>query len=344
MHGLIEMRRWDELARRHPRCEALAPFRPTILERDATTFRQASERFLAYQRNANTRATVHFYEKNLKTHVLPFTAFADKPLKLIGASDVTDLFGPIRQRGHQAQASIVRHIISAIFNWARGERGADGEYLVTDNPVMRTKPVKVDQEKDTIDPFTAEEVRRIVAAARPGWERRVVTVALGAGLRPNENFGLKRANIDFNGRVIRVRQTFSPWGQGGVKNKRSRRDVHMTEPVYRALKEQLLETELHSPWLWPVSRSRPQPHAPHKFSSKLWSQILKRAGVKHRNFYQCRHTFATLLLQGGEDWRYVADQMGHADLTMLQKHYWKWRQGSVAKRAADPIAEAFSSI
>lgn len=68
--------------------------------------------------------------------------------------------------------------------------------------------------------------------------------------------------------------------------------------------------------------------------------ILKRAGVTHREFYQCRHTFATLLLRGGADWQYVADQMGHADLTMLQKHYWKWRPGSTPKPLQDIIREA----
>jgi integrase len=267
--------------------------------------------------------------------------FAEKPLKLITASDVTELLVPLRQRGRQVQAGIVRLIVSAVFNWARGERGADGEYLVTDNPVTRIKRVKVDRPEDSIDPFTSEEVRRIIAAARHGWERRIVTVALGAGLRPNENLGLKRANIDLNERVIRVRQTYSQYGESGLKTQRSRRDVKMTDPVYRALREQLLDTELHSPWLWPISRSNPKPHQPHQFSMRMWPRILKRAGVKHRNFYQCRHTFATLLLQGDADWRYVADQMGHADLTMLQKHYWKWRPGSLAAPAVDPIAGAF---
>jgi integrase len=344
IHALIEMRRWDELARRYPKCKALAPFRPAILERDATTFRQASERFMAYQKNVNARATVDFYYRNLKAYIWSAPEFADKPLKLISASDVSNLFGPLRERGHHAQAAHLRRIVSAVFNWARGERGTDGEYLITDNPVTRTKPVKVEHAEDHIEPFSPEEVRRIITAARPGWERRVVTVALGAGLRPNENFGLKRANVDLSARVIRIRQTYSRHGQGAVKTTRSRRDVNMTEPVYRALREQLLETELHSPWLWPISRSRPRPHTPTKFGGVRWPAILKRAGVKRRNLYQCRHTFATLLLQGGADWRYVADQMGHVDLTMLQKHYWKWRPGSIAAPKTDPIAEAFSSI
>jgi integrase len=340
--GLIEMRRWDELARRYPRCKALAPFRPVILERDATTFRQASERFLAYQRNTNTPGTVDYYQRNLKTHVWSVAEFSNKPLKIIGATDVSNLFAPVRQRGHHAQAAVIRRVVSSIFNWARGERGTDGEYLITDNPVIRMKPVKIERDEDAIEPFTADEARRIIAAAQPGWERRVVTVAIGAGLRPNENLGLKRTNIDLGARVIRIRQTYSRYGQGGVKNKRSRRDVNMTEPVYRALREQLLDTELHSPWLWARSRSIPRPHHPSSFSDKRWPAILKRAGVKHRNFYQCRHTFATLLLKGGSDVQYIADQMGHTDLTMLQKHYWKWRPGSIVKPSADPIAEALS--
>ena len=65
-----------------------------------------------------------------------------------------------------------------------------------------------------------------------------------------------------------------------------------------------------------------------------------KAGRSNIEFYQCRHTFATLLLQGGAEWRYIADQMGHSDLTMLQRHYWKWRPGSIAKPSTDPIAEA----
>src|SRR5271155_2715578 len=57
--------------------------------------------------------------------------------------------------------------------------------------------------------------------------------------------------------------------------------------------------ELHSPWLWPISRTNPRPRNPATFTKHQWPALLKRAGVKHRNLYQCRHTFATLLLQGG---------------------------------------------
>lgn len=69
--------------------------------------------------------------------------------------------------------------------------------MVTDNQVTRTEPVKIERPEEVIEPFTADEARRIIAAAWPGSERRVVTVALGGGLRP-KTFGLKRGKIDLN--------------------------------------------------------------------------------------------------------------------------------------------------
>ena len=284
-----------------------------------------------------------YYSVILKTHIWPLAEFSDKPPKLIGASDIAAVFGPVHKRGTQAQAANVRRVISAVFNWARGERWTDGEYLVTDHPVTRTGPVEIERHGGDIDSCTPEEVRTIVAAAREGWERRLVIVAFGAGLDPGENFGLKRANLNFAERKLQVRQRFTRYGAGALKNqKRRRRDVDMSEPVFRVLREQVAATELRSPWLWPISSIRPQPHNPQQFSSKNWPAILKRAAVKHRSLYQCRHTFATLLLRGGADWQYIADQMGHADLTMLQKHYWKWRPGSIPKPATDIIGDILS--
>ena len=65
-----------------------------------------------------------------------------------------------------------------------------------------------------------EEITRIVSACGPGWERRVVIGAFETGLRPNENFGLKRRDMDFDSGLVNVRQTFSRYGVAATKNKR----------------------------------------------------------------------------------------------------------------------------
>jgi integrase len=337
---LIEMRRWTELADRFPTCKPLAAFATASSAADVTTFEQASVRFLTHQSNVNKLATVVFYRTLLKTHVWPVRTFAEKPIKMIGASDVAAVYGAVNAKGHQAQAANVRRVISAVFNWAHGERGSDGEYLIKDNPVNRTRPVSKDNDDDR-NPFNPDEVRRVLNAAKAGWERRLVTVAIGAGLDPGENFGLKRRDLNFDDRKIQIRQRFTRYGEGALKNRRRRREVDMSEMVFKALKEQSAAA-MYSLWLWPSNRIQTTPHDPQNFSRRNWPAILKRAGVEHREFYQCRHTFASLLLLGGADWRYVADQMGHADLTMLQKHYWKWRPGSTARPQTDIILEALT--
>ena len=114
----------------------------------------------------------------------------------------------------------------------------------------------------------------------------------------------------------------------------------MTEPVYRALKEQLLETENPQPVGYDRSVGPIRGHAIQRHFRGTSGSRFSSGPVSNIEFYQCRHTFATLLLQGGAEWRYIADQMGHSDLTMLQRHYWKWRPGSIAKPSTDPIAEA----
>ena len=57
---------------------------------------------------------------------------------------------------------------------------------------------------------------------------------------------------------------------------------------------------------------------------RVWRPALKREGVRHRTLYQARHTFATLMPQAGENIGWVvANQLGHTDIQMVVKHYYR---------------------
>lgn len=51
-------------------------------------------------------------------------------------------------------------------------------------------------------------------------------------------------------------------------------------------------------------------------------------GIRLRKAYNTRHTFATINLMAGVNSAYIATQLGHADTTMLFKHYVKWIRGA----------------
>jgi integrase len=341
---LIAGGRWADLAARFPDAKELDCFRVT--PKSTPTFKAVAEKFLAQQVTLNAKGTSEYYRVLLEGHLYSFP-IAEMPIRLVAASDIASLLGEIKNKGHVARANKVRIALSAVFNFAMAERGADAEYLVVDNPVRRTKPLKRTQDDEGtdepggVDPFTREEVARVIHAGRDGWERRLVTVALGTGMRPGETFGLKRADIDLSARTIRVRRSLSRFGVGAVKTLKSRRTVDMAPAVYEAIKEQLDQVQLRSDWVWPdLYHHKVRPHSPHNFSRRNWPAILKRAELTHREFYQCRHIFATLMLKAGADWQYIGDQMGHADLSMLQKFYWKWKPGKPIGPAPDVIGRA----
>jgi integrase len=78
------------------------------------------------------------------------------------------------------------------------------------------------------------------------------------------------------------------------------------------------------------------------FRARNWGRILKAAGVRPRPIYQCRHTFATILLDLGEAPRYVADQLGHTSLAMVIRHYARWTR-KPGRLIARGIAQAVDS-
>jgi integrase len=56
----------------------------------------------------------------------------------------------------------------------------------------------------------------------------------------------------------------------------------------------------------------------------LWQPLCQRAGVRYRNPYQVRHSYASGLLTNGTNPWYVAQQLGHIDVQMVFRIYGKF--------------------
>ena len=57
-------------------------------------------------------------------------------------------------------------------------------------------------------------------------------------------------------------------------------------------------------------------------AKRQWKSLLKRCLMGYRNFYQTRHTFASIFLSEGEELVWVSKVMlGHANIATTLKYY-----------------------
>src|SRR2546428_5636299 len=57
------------------------------------------------------------------------------------------------------------------------------------------------------------------------------------------------------------------------------------------------------------------------FLAKVWKPLLSRAKLPYRPYHSTRHTFATWLLEGGADIRWVQRQLGQASVSQTADTY-----------------------
>jgi integrase len=55
--------------------------------------------------------------------------------------------------------------------------------------------------------------------------------------------------------------------------------------------------------------------------NRVWNEEIKNAGLRHRNPYQTRHTFASLMLEQGAAPAWVSRMLGHTTMKMLYERY-----------------------
>ncbi len=180
-------------------------------------------------------------------------------------------------------------------------------------PYRGIKPLRVG--KTLVDPFTMEEVGKIIAGV-PEAHRPLYVVAFFTGMRTSELLGLQWDNIDFERSQILVRTTWVCGELDTPKTNGSERTIEMSTPVAAALRQQRQLTEDKGS-AFAFCAENGEPLSRHNLANRVWRPTLKALGLRHRRPYQTRHTAATLWLAAGEAPEWIAKQMGHTSTKML---------------------------
>ena len=186
-------------------------------------------------------------------------------------------------------------------------------------PFVDIEPLKVRHSE--VDPFTLDEVQQIIRTVRPDF-RSYYIVRFFTGMRTGEVDGLKWKYVDFERRLILVRETIVDGRVEEPKTRSSIRDIQMCSLVYDALMAQREVTSGISEYVFCNRNGKPLDHR--NVTKRVWYPLLRHLGLKERRPYQTRHTAATLWLAAGENPEWISRQLGHANSQMLFRVYTRY--------------------
>ena len=193
--------------------------------------------------------------------------------------------------------------------------------LTNDRLLIDVRPFKNEENEDEVNPFTEGEVENLLRASE-GWERSLLTVCFFTGMRRGEVLGLRWSGVFFDKDRILVRRSLTRHGESSPKSKTSFRYIQMLPRVREELLKQRDRVKLRSEFVFP-NRAWKTLNV-NWVTKALWPRLVERAAVSYRPLMQTRHTYATLMLQKGAPIDWLQKQMGHRNLTMLIRHYWRW--------------------
>jgi integrase len=314
---------------------------PVEAEADPTpAFRTFAEDWLTNHAVEWRRSHVRVLRSTIDGHLVPH--FGDKPVGQIGKADILAFRNKLAEVPGRAAKGLSAKRINGILAPLRQMLAEAAELHGFTSPAVNIKPLRV--RKTDVQPFTLAEVQTLVNRVRADYRSYFIT-RFFTGMRTGEVHGLKWKYVDFERRLILVRETFVLGEDEYTKTDSSQRDIQMSQVVFEALRVQHAATAKLSDYVFCNRAGEPLDNK--NFSDRVWYPLLRHLGLAARRPYQMRHTAATLWLASGEAPEWIARQLGHANTEMLFKVYSRYvpnltrRDGSAIDRL---LASRFAGI
>ena len=210
------------------------------------------------------------------------------------------------------------------------------ELAVKDNVVRKNLAEEVPSSKwqrDPPDPFTPEERDSILAylqTKHPGQAANMVRFWMWSGLRTGELLGLRWTNVDLASGTVLVKEARVNRKRKGIKTGVTR-TVRLNSESKAALLAQKAHTFLGGAEVFQDPRHGEVWDTEANFRKVFWTPALKALGIRYRRPYQCRHTYATVMLHAKMNPAMCAKQLGH-DVKVFLDIYAKWIEGEADDR------------
>lgn len=259
----------------------------------------------------------------LENYIKP--AFGDKELDEIRTSDLAVWQSGLAATLSASRVKQIRSVLNQIFEMAYN----DG--IIGKNPLLAVKAPRLPVPE--IEFYTPEEIK-IILANCDGWFHNMVKTLFFSGMRTGEMMALEWKDVNFETKKIYIRQSMSHGVLSNTKTHETRQ-MDMLPPVEAALRDQYKLTGLRGGCVFVAPKTGKGFRESSTLSDSYWKPLIKRSGLHYIDFYNTRHSFATMMFSHGEDIGWVSKIMlGHKNIETTMKYYAKFINIKQIKRAS----------
>ncbi|WP_345974780.1 site-specific integrase [Sulfurimonas sp. HSL3-7] len=285
---------------------------PTLNEYMRTSFEMNKSR-----RRATTQNDYQIsYDKHIEPHL------GHMKLDKIKASDLELWQNKVLESVSPRRLKNIRAVLSGILNDAYRDE------LISKNPLTLVKTIKA--EKVEIHPFSLSEISEILENSE-GQDRNFFALAFFTGMRSGEMIGLKWCDIDFKKMEIHIQRSRKMGVNTPPKTESSNRVIDILDSLYVYLQSQYKLTGDKNSYVFLNEGDEPI-YDIKRIRDRAWKKTLKVCELEYRPIYHTRHTFATVMLENGEDILWVSNMLGHTDSTMTLSRYARYVKRKERKR------------
>lgn len=303
------------------------------------------DKYSSHSRVNNRQMTHRNNEYRINNYIRP--KFGHRCITTIKVSEIKEWINT--ELSHLANKTISEVLtpLRSAFKYALDDE------LIRKNPLdLINNPKR--ENKDSADPFSREEIKKISSfETNYNNEKVALLFAIWTGLRPSELLALSICDIDLDNKKLYVRRSVVRGIFASTKTSSSYRCIDLIDEAYEIIR-QLVQTQkefksskvailqpnnrlsdVHElQFIFTSSKSNKIWSGSESFNKEFVKPHCESAGVRYRGIGQARHTYGSQLITAGINLNWIAKQMGHTSIKMLEKHYGRWMESEVPNMAS----------
>jgi integrase len=277
-------------------------------------FSEVAKEWLEHKKPNLRASTWSVYEGHTKHH---FNEFKEMKTNCITTAKV-EKYITNRQRQGMNISTIRKVLVSLNQIMAYAVRHRYIDY----NPVRDAERPRGQGgiEEPKIRILTHEEIKQFLKATKDRKYKTLFMLAIMSGARQGELIGLKWSDVDWKNNQIHIQRTFNNQAWYDTKTATSNRKIDLGPSMMAGLKRWRLACkpcELNL--IFPNDAGGPLNH--NNMVSRHFNPALRKADLGHVRFHDVRHTYASLLIEQGENIKYIQSQLGHSSPTVTLNVY-----------------------